>query len=184
MKVLLLCCMFVIVASQGTPDDEEFVLNFDSPVYVCSDDSSKEFIDSSDITVSRFNETTSYMSGVLRMLKTLEPCAVVEMIVEKTTGSRTEVMVTHDICDLCAEVRPESDYFKYLRFFEFPSECPFQPGDFKVLNFVVDSEDLPVNKANEARYQVTFNFYENSSCDCKDKTFLGCVKADFVIEPL
>lgn len=64
------------------------------------------------------------------------------------------------------------------------SMSPYQ-GEYDINEFVPASDDMPVNAANGGRYFVTINFYHNPDCDCKEgRDFVGCLKLDFVIEPL
>ncbi|XP_063834383.1 uncharacterized protein LOC135083614 [Ostrinia nubilalis] len=122
----------VLGLSDALPDipQEEWVLNFDSPVYVCSDAASQEFVDTSGVEVQRHNETFAYMTGTFKFLKGIEPCTVVELIVERDKNGRVEPMMTHDICDLCAEIGAESGYYKYLKHFGIPDTCPFSAVSF------------------------------------------------------
>lgn len=51
----------------------------------------------------------------------------VEMLLYKEANNKYELMFSHEICDLCAEVAKgeDSDYISYMKYFGIPSECPF-----------------------------------------------------------
>ncbi|XP_059050481.1 uncharacterized protein LOC131845433 [Achroia grisella] len=162
----------------------EYVLNFDSPAYVCLDESSSVYVDTSGMDMITYNETTSCMTGAIKFLQGLDENVMIEAIVEKEVSGQFEMMATHIICDLCEELHPDSNYYKYLQYFGFPATCPFDAGEYSVHDFVINTDDLPVNSANAARYQVTVNFYNNPDCSSKDvMQFLFCLKLDFIIEP-
>lgn len=56
------------------------------------------------------------------------------MIVEvqkEAAGNRYEMVMSHEICDLCEEIsNKESNYQQYLQFFGFPDNCPFEPVSY------------------------------------------------------
>ncbi|KAM3960697.1 uncharacterized protein ACR2FA_005290 [Aphomia sociella] len=162
----------------------EYILNFDSPAHVCFDEASMQYIDTSGLDVGSYNDTTSYMSGALKFLKGIGENTMIEIVIEKEVSGQFEVMATHIICDLCGELHPGSNYYKYLKYFGFPESCPFDAGEYPVSDFITDSEDLPINSANAARYQVKITFATNPDCSNKDDLeFLFCLILDFIIEP-
>ncbi|XP_026754417.2 uncharacterized protein LOC113514528 [Galleria mellonella] len=160
-------------------------MNFDSPVHVCFDETSSMYVDTSGIEMIDYNDTTSCMTGVIKFLQNVGENTMIEIVIEKEVSGQFEVMATHLICDLCEELHPESNYYKYLQYFGFPDNCPFESGEYSIFDFVINTDDLPVNSANAARYQVIINFYKNPDCSSKDDmTFLFCLKMDFIIEPM
>lgn len=57
--------------------DDGYILNFDSPIYVCSDEDSQKFIETSRVEVKRHNETTTYMTGSIEFLKGIQTATMV-----------------------------------------------------------------------------------------------------------
>ncbi|XP_073963157.1 uncharacterized protein [Choristoneura fumiferana] len=165
---------------------DEYVLNFDSPVYVCSDMESQSWVDTSGLEVVRYNETTAYMTGTINFLKGLDYSTMVELEVYKELSGQYEKTISHEICNLCNEIgKKDSLYFKYLKYFGFPDACPFAAGTYSVQDLKPDDADMPVNAATSGRYQVNINLYKNPDGTCKNmKTFIGCLKLDFIIEEL
>ncbi|XP_026498835.2 uncharacterized protein LOC113402740 [Vanessa tameamea] len=183
--VLLLGLYNYVLADGGIPDDG-YILNFDSPIYVCPDEESNAFVDTSETEVKRYNETTAYLTGFIKFIKGIEPATMVEVLIEKDIGGSFEMFASHEICDLCKELGDEdSPYADYLKYFGFPDQCPFSPDTFAIKDFVVNTKDLPINSATAGRYQVTMNISKNEGGNClNDKGFIACLKLDFIIESL
>ncbi|CAH0401622.1 unnamed protein product [Chilo suppressalis] len=173
--------------SQGLPPQEEEIitLNFDGPVRVCQDEDSLSLFDTSEVEVHRYNETSSFMRGYFEILKEIQECVSVEIKVEKTLGSRTDILFTHDICNFCDELSKseKSKYNKYMYPLSLP-ECPIGPGKVDIADWTPDKDDLPRQKANAGGYLTVLSFYSNPSCDCEEKVFLGCMLIKFIIETL
>ncbi|CAH0721131.1 unnamed protein product, partial [Brenthis ino] len=189
LAVVVIFCLLYFCNVQGNgqvPEEDSYILNFDSPIYVCPDEESQKFIDTSQIAIGRHNETCSYMTGAISFLKGMQSTTMVEIIIEKEISGSFEMFASHEICNLCKELGdPESTYKDYLQHFGFPEVCPFEPNTFAVNDLVAHSKDLPINSVTVGRYQVTMNFIENPSSDCLDeKSFLACLKLDFIIEPM
>ncbi|CAG9569286.1 unnamed protein product [Danaus chrysippus] len=178
--IYFLICAKCIVAS------EEYVLNFDSSIYVCADEDSQAFVDTSEIEIKRFNETTAILTGDIKFMKEIGEKTMVEFIVEKEVGGRFDIVLTKEICDICEEMKDsESFYYHYLGIFGFPDECPIEPDTYHVKDFVANAKDLPINKQNEGRYQVTLNVFKDSSGECQhDRVFIACFKLDVIIEAI
>ncbi|XP_045539854.1 uncharacterized protein LOC106720479 [Papilio machaon] len=186
LTLLVIFSLFQVILTEDTEDIiEEYVLNFDSGLYVCGDEQSKAYFDCSRVEVSRYNETTTAMSGVARLLKGMDENTLVEAYVEKDVSGRYELVMSHEICNICDELgNEESNYYSYIKDIELPDSCPFPPAEYTITDLVIDTKYLPMNKANEGRYQMTLNFYDSPSRDCTGpKTFNACLKVDMVIEP-
>ncbi|XP_013165479.1 PREDICTED: uncharacterized protein LOC106116263 isoform X2 [Papilio xuthus] len=138
-----------------------------------------------EVEVSRYNETTTAMSGAAKLLKGMEQNTLVEAYVEKDVSGRYELVMSHEICNICDELgKEESNYYSYIKDIELPDSCPFPPAEYNIKDLVIDTKYLPLNKANEGRYQMTLNFYDSPSGDCTGlKKFIACLKVDMVIEP-
>ncbi|XP_052744859.1 uncharacterized protein LOC112054906 [Bicyclus anynana] len=189
--------------SGGNIISQQYTLNFDSPIYLCSDEESQAYIDTSEVQVKRYNETTVVMTGIFKLLKAFEQGTMIEIIAEKEAGGVYEMVFSHEICNICKELtNPESLYKTYMGYFGFPAECPFEPvshqyihwrpqysvitnfqNDYNINDLVTDTEALPLNIATEGRYQVTMNMYKSDEDKClEDKEFLACLKLDFLVE--
>lgn len=47
-------------------------------------------------------------------------------ILKQSPGGRYEMAISHEVCDLCEEIsNADGDYQTYLKYFGFPSTCPF-----------------------------------------------------------
>ncbi|XP_047036050.1 uncharacterized protein LOC124641851 [Helicoverpa zea] len=161
-----------------------YLLNLDSQMECC-DSESEEFVDVSGVTVARYNETIAYMYGDIKFLKDVGPDTMVELILQKEASGKYEVMATHEICDLCSEVMkgPESDYYSYMKYFGIPEECPFAAGDYPIKEFILDTDDLPLNSNTAGRYQAFMTMYQNPERDCKkNKEFMLCLTMKLLIE--
>ncbi|CAH2059413.1 unnamed protein product, partial [Iphiclides podalirius] len=178
------CLIYRATQFADGQEDDDYVLNFDSALYVCGDEQSATYFGTSQVEVTRFNETNAYMFGAIGFLEGLRVNTLVEIFVEKESSGRYEMVMSHEICNLCDELdREEGKYYKCLKNFDFPKKCPLRPGDYSINNFVLDTEYLPVNKGTAGRYQVT-QFYSSTESNCIGaKTFVGCLKVDLVIEP-
>ncbi|XP_045455482.1 uncharacterized protein LOC123665181 [Melitaea cinxia] len=185
LEIVYLIAVYKYVIADGITDDG-YILNFDSPIYVCSDEDSQKFIDTSRVEVKRHNETTTYMTGSIEFHKGIQTATMLEVVIEKDIGGSFEMFASHEICDLCKEIQDmESPYAEYLKCFGFPEKCPFPPNTFAIQDFVPYTKDLPINSATAGRYQVTMNIYNNPESNClNEKIFIACLKLDFIIEPL
>ncbi|XP_063389525.1 uncharacterized protein LOC134675238 [Cydia fagiglandana] len=183
---IVLFLYFIGVCDCQGPVDADFVLNFDSPVYVCPDPSSQAYVDTSAVEVDRYNETTSYMTGTIYFHKGFDSATMVEIMVEREINGQYEMFISHEICDVCKEFGDEDSlYAKYFSYFGFPTTCPFAAGPYEVHDLKADNDDLPINGATAGRYQVTINLYNNPDSTCKNvKEFIACLKLDFIIEQL
>ncbi|XP_013142090.1 PREDICTED: uncharacterized protein LOC106106107 [Papilio polytes] len=185
-KLFLIFSFFYIISTEEDEEIiDEYVLNFDSALYVCGDEQSEAYFDSSQVVVSRYNETTTAMSGYAKLLKGMEQNTLVEAYVEKDVAGRYEMMMSHEICNICDELgKEDGNYYSYIKDIGLPDSCPLPPADYTISDLVIDKKYLPMNKANEGRYQMTLNFYDSPSGDCTGpKTFIACLKVDMVIEP-
>ncbi|KAJ8709684.1 hypothetical protein PYW08_009688 [Mythimna loreyi] len=164
--------------------DVEYVVNIDSQIECC-DDESKEFVDTSGVTVGRYNETIAYMHGDIKFLKGVGPDTMVEITLHKEVSGKYELVYSHEICDLCAEMEkgPDSDYYGYMKYFGIPDCCPFEAGDYPVKEFIIDTDDLPLNSDTVGRYQAYITLYKNPDKDCKkNKEFMVCLNLKLIIE--
>lgn len=61
----------------------------------------------------------------------------------------------------------------------------FFQDTYHVKDFIANAKDLPINKQNEGRYQVTLNVFKDSSGECQfDRIFIACLKLDVIIEAI
>ncbi|XP_039760432.1 uncharacterized protein LOC120634104 [Pararge aegeria] len=177
----------ILITLSGLANSQlDYTVNFDSPIYVCPDEDSQGYVDASQVQVKRHNETATIMTGVIKFLKGFEKDTMIEFIAEKDTGGSYEMVVSHEICDVCGELQnPESAYAGYLPYFGFPDLCPFEPNNYIIKDLVADSQDVPLNSAMAGRYQVTLNMYKNTDGQClDDKIFIACLKLDFLVEAI
>ncbi|XP_035442178.1 uncharacterized protein LOC118270605 [Spodoptera frugiperda] len=166
------------------PPGVQFVVNMISQLESC-DEVSDAAVDTSGVVVGRYNETIAYMRGNVKFLIDVGAETMVEMLLYKEANNKYELMFSHEICDLCAEVAKgeDSDYISYMKYFGIPSECPFDAGEYPILEFIVDTDDLPVNSNTVGRYQAYLNLYKNPEKDCKStKIFMFCLSLKLIIE--
>ncbi|XP_075986735.1 uncharacterized protein LOC142983640 [Anticarsia gemmatalis] len=165
-------------------DGVVYVVNLDSQMEAC-DELSALFVDTSNVNVERYNDTIAYMYGDIKFLQDIGPDTMVEIILEKEASGKYELMFSHEICDLCGEIGKgaDSDYYAYMKYFGIPDSCPFEAGEYPIKEFIVDTDDLPVNSNTVGRYQAFLNLYKNPEKDCKtDKEFMCCLNLKLIIE--
>lgn len=74
--LLHLVILYIFTCYQ--PEEVEYVLNFESPIYAFGEES-VDFVDTSAISVERYNESTAFMHGNVVLLKGLENQAIVSL---------------------------------------------------------------------------------------------------------
>lgn len=68
------------------------MLNFDSAIYVCADEDSQSFVDTSEMEIKRFNETTAILTGDITFMKEIREKTMVGIYMTATCLSR-EILI-------------------------------------------------------------------------------------------
>ncbi|KAH9636499.1 hypothetical protein HF086_017665 [Spodoptera exigua] len=166
------------------PGEVKFIVNMVSQLECC-DEASEAAVDTSKVVVGRYNETIAYMRGDVKFLVDVGDDTMVEITLYKEANGKYELMYSHEICNLCEEVEKgeDSNYVSYIKYFGIPDHCPFSAGEYPILEFIVDTDDLPVNSNTVGRYQAYLNLYKTVDNDCKaSRIFLFCLSLKLIIE--
>ncbi|KAJ2940578.1 hypothetical protein O0L34_g6518 [Tuta absoluta] len=177
--------LLAIVNGQGSaPSEQEVVLLLTSPIFVCDDDNSKAFMDTTEVETVRFNESLTFVRGKLKMLKSFESDSMLEIRLDKIANGKKEMVFSIEV-KLCDEIgREDSDFYSLLKYLVFPAACPIEEGEYVIDDLVAELDDLPINSSNMGEYEAGLYFFKCLNDNCKEKEQLACAKLDCVIEPV
>ncbi|XP_045780267.1 uncharacterized protein LOC123877508 [Maniola jurtina] len=165
----------------------DYTVHFNSPLYVCPDEVSQAFVDTSEVQLKWYNATTNMMVGAINYLKGFEQDTTIELVLAKDLGGSYEIMLSHEVCDACAELaNPYSAYGFYMRRLGFPRDCPFEANKYPIRNLEAYPRNLPIDSDMAGSYQLTINIKKRADEDClpDGMTFIACVTVDLIVEHL
>ncbi|XP_077284383.1 uncharacterized protein LOC143909939 [Arctopsyche grandis] len=191
--VLVCAVIFITIIYSGDAKKKpKPVLNYNSGVKVCDDANSRAMMETSDLRAVRVNETLAKLEGKFELKKTMQDWKLVILLEKKTPLGSREVVMTHEVPNLCTEIQNkdgDSIYSVYLRAINFPAECPIKPDTYEITNMIANTNDLSLTSMMEGEYTLTFTFYEiNLNKDDKffssnKDTKLGCLSFTCLVEP-